>query len=105
MRFVRVRVFRVFGFFARDGRARGKRRCAYGFECFTRGGGVSGRVVNSGNSGGGVEAALAADIALDFLLGPPPLVKFLGVGVVPPREPDLCGRAVRGGVVVRVQVQ
>lgn len=40
------------------------------------------------NSGGGFEAAVAADLVLDLLLGAAALVEALGVGVVPPGEAD-----------------
>lgn len=92
---VRVRVFGVLGFFAWDGRGGRRGRCANGFESFvvvvSGSGSGSGSFVNIGDSGGGVEAALEADIVFDFLLCSTPVFEFLGVGVVPAGEPHLRG--------------
>lgn len=90
---VRVRVFGVLGFFAWDGRGGRRGRCANGFESFVVvvSGSGSGSFVNIGDSGGGVEAALEADIVFDFLLCSTPVFEFLGVGVVPAGEPHLRG--------------
>lgn len=54
-----------------------------------------------GDSGGGIEAALAADVVLDLLNGSAALVELLGVSVVPAGEAELGRRAVvmgRSGV-------
>lgn len=92
--------FGVLRFLTRD-RRRGRRgRCASGFE--KRDIYFSGvfRVVISDDVVGGSEAATAADIFFDFLLGAVALVEFVCIGVEPSREVDLGGRAV-GWVRIR----
>lgn len=56
-----------------------------------------------GNFGGGVEAAVSADVIFNLLLSALALVEFLGVGIVPPGEPYFGGRAVVGRVWVRAR--
>lgn len=57
-----------------------------------------------GDFGGGVEAAVSADVNFDFLLSASALVEFLSVGVVPPRESYLGGRAVVRRIRIQVRV-
>lgn len=55
-----------------------------------------------GDFSGRVKPAAAPDIVFNFLLFPSALFEFLGVGVVPAREADLCRRAVVGRIRARV---
>lgn len=66
--------------------------------------GGRGGFYGGGNFGGGIEAAVTANIIFDFLLGASALVEFLGVGVVPAGESDLRWRSMAGLVSVSIRV-
>lgn len=85
-------VFRCFSWNRREGR---RGRGASGFEFGQTGIGGSCTVITMGNSGGGLEAALAADIIFDFFLGAFTVNEFAGVRVVPLGESDLGGSGAR----------
>lgn len=92
-----IRFLGVFGEFTRNGGFGGGRRSASGLE----GGEIRrGRVVIMGNSIGGVETFLRADLVFKVFLSLFTADEVLGVGVVPSGEADFGGGAV-GLVVVR----